>query len=510
LKTKVESPGPKIAPLSALEHEDIFRLLVGSVIDYAIFVLDPKGRVATWNPGARRFKGYLAEEIIGKSFSVFYPQKDIDDGKPEFELKEATRLGRFEDEGWRVRKDGTMFWANVVITRLLNSKGELLGFGKITRDLTERRAADQRYRLLVDGVRDYAIYSLDVHGNVTSWNSGAQRLKGYPPHEIIGQHFSRFYTKEDAQAGLPEKVLATALREKHYESEGWRVKKDGTVFRCSVAVTPLFDDAGNHTGFSKVTRDITERANLMNQISEHAEELEVRIKESEATNAELEAFSYSVSHDLRAPIRAIEGFASALMEDQGEQLDDVGKDYVDEIQRAARRMNALVQDLLAYSRLGRLDLESIPVSLAKVAKLATRDLGKLESHVRVEIDPKLKVVAHEATLLQVFNNLLGNALKFQRSGVLPEVQVTSERRGKGVIRTTVRDNGIGIAPQHQNRVFKIFERLHSSETYPGTGVGLAIVQRSIARMGGKVGLESEAGVGSEFWFELPERTSNRH
>jgi PAS domain S-box-containing protein len=507
LKAKTNLTTPIKVAGHSLGHEDIFRLLVESVTDYAIFVLDPEGHVATWNPGAQRFKGYLPEEIIGKSFSVFYPQSDIDVGKPEFELKEAARLGRFEDEGWRVRKDGSMFWANVVITRLLNAKGELLGFGKITRDLTERRAADQRYRLLVDGVQDYAIYSLDVDGNVTSWNSGAQRLKGYPPHEIIGQHFSRFYTEEDVLAGQPQRVLATALREKHFEGEGWRVKKDGTVFWSSVAVTPLFDETGKHTGFSKVTRDITERAKLLQQISEHAEELEVRIEESEATNAELEAFSYSVSHDLRAPLRAIEGFASALMEDQGDQLNAEGKDFVDEIQRAARRMNSLVQDLLAYSRLGRIDLESTPVSLAKVVKTAMRDLG---GQVQVEIDPSHKVIAHEATLVQVFINLLGNALKFRREGVAPEVQVRTERRGQGVIRTTVRDNGIGIAPQHQDRVFKIFERLHSSETFPGTGVGLAIVQRSIARMGGRVGLESEIGVGSTFWLELPERATKKH
>jgi PAS domain S-box-containing protein len=192
---------------TGLQSEKVLRLLVDSVRDYGIFMLDPQGVIATWNPGAKKLKGYTASEIIGKHFSIFYPQEDLKAGKPEYELQVAGKDGRFEDEGWRIRKDGSRFWANVVITAVHDEDGQLIGFGKITRDLSNRKAEEEHYRLLVEGVADYAIYSLDPEGRVTSWNIGAERIKGYKAAEIIGQHFSRFYVAEDADAGLPQQVL---------------------------------------------------------------------------------------------------------------------------------------------------------------------------------------------------------------------------------------------------------------------------------------------------------------
>ena len=489
-------------PEIGLGSEEIFRVLVESVTDYAIFVLDPSGHIATWNPGAQRFKGYLPEEIIGKHFSIFYPESDIKSRKPWRELEVATEVGRFEDEGWRIRKDGTRFWANVVITRLLGRDGKLLGFGKITRDLTERRLADQRYRMLVEGVQDYAIYGLDVNGHVNGWNVGAERIKGYSADEIVGQHFSRFYTPEDAAAGMPQKVLETARTQKHFEGEGWRVRKDGTRFWSSVVVTGIFDEEGTLTGYSKVTRDITDRKRLMDQISAHARELELRIAEREATNAELEAFSYSVSHDLRAPLRAIDGFSEALLEDHGGQLDAEGLDFLGEIRNAARRMTTLVQDLLTYSRLGRVELPLTDVNVGNLAESVASEAGEDGKYVRIEIPSGTIVLAHESTVRQVLSNLQSNALKFRRPGVTPNVVIGAEVSG-GRVRIAVRDNGIGIAPAHQDRVFKVFERLHSGDEFPGTGIGLAIVHRAVTRMGGKLGLESELGKGSTFWVELP-------
>src|SRR5436305_8131178 len=210
-----------------LGSDMVVRRLVDSMEDYAIFMLDPNGYVATWNPGAERIKGYTPQEIIGEHFSKFYPQKDIENDKPGMELRMALEVGHFQDEGWRIRKDGSRFWANVVITAVRNDDGSLIGYGKITRDLTERRRAEQRYRLLIEGVSDYAIFSLDANGIVASWNSGAERIKQYSADEIIGQSFSRFYTPEDRAAGLPQKVLATAKSNGHFEGEGWRVRKDG-------------------------------------------------------------------------------------------------------------------------------------------------------------------------------------------------------------------------------------------------------------------------------------------
>jgi PAS domain S-box-containing protein len=248
-------------------HEaDQLRLLVHGTTDYAIFMLDPQGRVATWNTGAERLKGYKADEIIGQHFSKFYPQDVIDRGWPAHEFKVAQAEGRFEDEGWRVRKDGSQFWANVVITALRDDRGRLQGFSKVTRDLTARKQAEEalrrseeRFRLLVEGATDYAIFLLDPQGHVASWNAGAERIKQYRADEIIGQHFSRFYPHEAIDRGWPAHELKVAEAEGRFEDEGWRVRKDGTQFWANVVITALHDDAGNFVGFSKITRDLTER-----------------------------------------------------------------------------------------------------------------------------------------------------------------------------------------------------------------------------------------------------------
>ncbi len=243
-----------------------FRLLIQGVVDYAIFMLDTTGHVVSWNTGAEYIKGYRPDEIIGRHFSVFYPPEDNASGKPDRELETADAEGRLEDEGWRLRKDGTRFWANVVITPLRDDDGSLRGFAKVTRDLTERRSAEQalweseeRFRLLVQGVIDYAIFMLDTTGNIVSWNTGAERINGYRPEEIIGKHFSVFYPPEDNAAGKPGRELETADAEGRLEDEGWRLRKDGTRFWANVVITPLRDDDGNLRGFAKVTRDLTER-----------------------------------------------------------------------------------------------------------------------------------------------------------------------------------------------------------------------------------------------------------
>jgi PAS domain S-box-containing protein len=501
--TMTVNSGTAAGTENPLQSERVFRMLVEGVGDYAIFLLDPSGNVASWNLGAERIKGYLPSEIIGQHFSTFYPQADKDAGKPAYELHVAAETGRFEDEGWRIRKDGTRFWASVVITRIIDENGTLIGFGKITRDLSERRLAEQRYRLLIEGVSDYAIYSLDRNGTITSWNAGAQRIKGYNEFEILGKHFSTFYTPEDAAAGLPAKVLKTAAETGHFEGEGWRVRKDGTRFWSSVVVTAIRNDQGEHIGFSKITRDVTDRKLLLDQIQKHAEELELRIAEREQTNAELEAFSYSVSHDLRAPLRAIEGFTQAFIEDYGEKVPAGSLEYLREVTSAANRMNQLVQDLLSFSRLSRLHLEMLPVEISHAVRLAVRQLTAGSEFVEFSNLEGLRAVAHEPTLVQALNNLISNALKFHVPDADPRVCVSAQREG-GRIRISVRDNGIGIGPEHLDRIFQVFERLHGQEEFPGTGIGLAIVKRGIQRMGGQVGVESQLGAGSNFWIELPE------
>jgi PAS domain S-box-containing protein len=254
-----------------------FRVFIETVRDYALLMLDPTGRVVSWNPGAEAIKGYRAEEIIGRHFSVFYPFEAIERGVPADELVAADRDGRFEDEGWRVRKDGTHFWANVVITALRAPDGTLTGYAKVTRDLTERRRHEEslrhselRFRTLVEGVRDYAIYMLDPDGNVATWNAGAQQIHGYDAQEVIGTHFSRFLVPDGGQADRARRELAVAAQEGRFQEEGWRMRKNGRRVRANVVIHTIRDEHGNLLGFSKITRDLTERVRQ-----------EARLRESE-------------------------------------------------------------------------------------------------------------------------------------------------------------------------------------------------------------------------------------
>ena len=252
-----------------------FQLLINSVTDYAIYMLDPDGHIATWNPGARLFKGYEADEVIGRHFSTFFTPEDREAGLPQRALAIAASKGKFETEGWRVRKDGTRFWAHVIVDPIRDEQGKLIGFAKITRDISDRKAAEQalseseqRFRLLVQGVRDYALCMLDPDGIVSNWNSGAQAIKGYKAEEIVGEHFSRFYTPEDRERGEPQRALATALKEGRYEAEAWRMRKDGTRFWANVVLDPIRNELGELIGFAKITRDVTDRKRAREELEE--------------------------------------------------------------------------------------------------------------------------------------------------------------------------------------------------------------------------------------------------
>jgi len=300
-----------------------FRLLVAGMIDYAIFMLDPGGHIVTWNAGAQRLKGYQADEIMGRHFSCFYPLEDLESGKPARELEMALTEGRSADEGWRLRKDGTRFWADVVITAVRDEAGHLRGFSKVTRDLTQRkqadealRASEERYRLLVAGMIDYAIFMLDPGGHIVTWNAGAQRLKGYQAHEIMGRHFSCFYAPEDLEGGKPARELEMALTEGRSADEGWRLRKDGTRFWADVVITAVRDEAGNLRGFSKVTRDLTQRKEAEESIRRLNGDLERRVRdrttELERVNAQLKELGQrkddlvnNLSHELRTPLTII-------------------------------------------------------------------------------------------------------------------------------------------------------------------------------------------------------------
>ncbi|MBR3194838.1 MAG: PAS domain S-box protein [Bosea sp.] len=362
-----------------------YRLLVESVTDYAIYMLDPQGIVISWNPGARRFKGYEDHEIIGQSFSRFYTEEDRAAGLPQHALRIAAEEGRFEREGWRVRKDGTRFWAHVVIDPILNpASGRVLGYAKVTRDLTERRQADEalrrseeKFRLLVQGVTDYAIYMLDADGIVTNWNVGAERIKGYAPDEIIGKHFSLFYTPEDRERGEPQKTLQAAIANGNAEREGWRVRKNGEIFWASIVIDPIRGDAGEIIGFAKVTRDLTERQKVQAELDAAREAL-FQAQKIEA----LGQLTGGVAHDFNNLLTAVLGSLELV---RRQISDERQLNLIDNAIKGASRGISLTQRMLSFARKQELALQPVAVDvlIAEMGDLLQRSLGPL---IRIETD----------------------------------------------------------------------------------------------------------------------------
>ena len=488
-------------PDSPLELADPFRQLVHGVQDYAIFLLDREGRIVSWNRGAERLKGYAAAEIIGKHFSVFYPSEAIERRWPQRELQMAHESGRFEDEGWRLRKDGSRFWADVVITALHDEGGALRGFSKITRDLTERRRreetlrqSEERFRLLVEGVKDYAIFMLDADGRIASWNAGAQRMNGYSAQEIIGRHFSTFYPREAIDKKWPEQELAMAREHGRFEEEGPRLRKDGTSFSANVVITPLYDQEGVLIGYAKVTRDLTERK---------------RVDALEKAEGQMSEFLAILAHELRNPLAPISNALHLLA--LRPAADETEKWVREVLQRQTGQIARLVDDLLDASRITRsvvsLNRQLLDVrSVVRAAVDASMQWMQAHGHtlsVDLAEDQPLTVAADEARLLQVLQNLLQNAAKYTLDG--GQVAVSAHREGGEVV-IAVRDNGVGMDAELLQSAFDLFKQGRQALHRPqgGLGVGLTLVQRLVRLHGGTVVARS-AGVdrGSEFVVRLP-------
>ncbi|MET4023664.1 PAS domain S-box protein [Bradyrhizobium sp. S3.2.12] len=500
---------------AAQSSEGRYRLLVEAITDYAIYMLDRDGHVTSWNPGAKRFKGYEAEEIIGHHFSTFYTEAEREQKVPALALEEAERTGRFEREGWRVRKDGTQFWAHVIIDAIRSPKGELVGFAKITRDLTERRAAEaklreseQQFRLMVQSVTDYAIYMLDVEGNVASWNAGAQRIKGYGPEEIIGRHFSNFYTEEDRAAGIPRTGLQTATREGRWEHEGQRVRKDGTRFWAHVVIDAIRDDDGKLVGFAKVTRDITERR-----------EAEAALQAAQATlirSQKLEAIGQltgGVAHDFNNLLQVISGNLQLLSKDiAGNARAEM---RVQSALAGVARGSKLATQLLAFAR--RQPLEPRVVNVGRLIKgmdeLLRRAIGE---EIEVEtvvggglwnslIDPdqlenailNLAINARDATngegrlTIEASNAFLDDEYVRHHDDLIA---------GQYVM-IAVTDTGIGIPSDILERVYEPF--FTTKAEGKGTGLGLAMVYGFLKQSGGHVKIYSEIGAGTTVKLYFP-------
>jgi PAS domain S-box-containing protein len=506
-----------------LESEERFRQMVTNVVDYAIFMLDVDGRVASWNAGAERIKGYNAEEVIGRHFSCFYPTRDVDGGKPWRHLDAASREGRVEEEGWRLRKDGATYWASVVLTAVRDAGGKLVGFSEVTRDLTDRvraeeelRRGEARFGVLVNSVVDYGIIMLDTEGRISSWNTGAERILGYGAPEVLGRHFSLFYYREDVALGKPQQEIDSASSIGRHEDEGWRIRKDGSRFWANVIVAAIRDSSGQLLGFSKIMRDLSERKRLELELTDAraAAEQSSRMKSD---------FLAKMSHELRTPLNSLLILARLLADNAGKNLTTKQVQYAQTIHAAGTDLLELINDLLDLAK-----IESGTVTLSVEAERfadlcdyirhsfeQTAQDKALEFHVALDERLPQSFMIDGRRLHQILRNLLANAFKFtQRGRVSLEISLADAGWTPGharlqtasqVVAFSVSDTGIGIPRDKKETVFEAFQQLDqgASRQYPGAGLGLAICRELTRLLGGDLKLTSVPGHGSTFTLYLP-------
>ena len=501
----------RIAAKKKLTEEQRFQYLISGISDYAIYMLDPDGHVSSWNAGAQRFKGYLAPEILGEHFSRFYTPEDRATNLPERALSTALVEGKYEAEGWRMRQDGTRFWASVVIDPIYDEAGTLLGYAKITRDITDKRQAEQalraseeRFRLLVQGVTDYAIYMLSPEGTVTNWNVGAERIKGYSYDEIVGQHFSTFYTEEDRLGGLPARALATAAREGRYESEGWRLRKEGTRFWAHVVIDAIRGDMGELIGFAKITRDLTEKKKADAALAE------ANLALFQAQKMEsIGQLTGGIAHDFNNLLSVLASGLEVLSLGRGGNAD---AKTLDSMRRAIDRGATLTQQLLAFARQQPLQPETRSVNrlISGFESVLRRAVNaSIDFHVR--LDPQVRnTVIDSARFESAILNLVVNARDAMLDGGSLQIETANvdlarqEVRGLApgpYVRVTVTDTGTGMSPETAARAFEPFYT--TKEVGKGTGLGLSQVYGFIKQSGGEVVIGSAPGEGTAISIFLP-------
>lgn len=490
---------------------ETFQLLVDAVTDYALYMLDPDGRIVTWNSGAARFKGYAAHEIIGQHFSRFFTLEDQADHLPAMALATAAREGRFEAEGWRVRKDGTRFWAHAILDAIRSEQGALLGFAKITRDITEKRKLEQatyesalQLKMLVQGVSDYAIYMLDKEGKITSWNSGAQAIKGYTEAEVLGQHFSLFYTAPDRARGAPGIALRTALEQGKFEAEAERVRKDGSLFWAHVLIDPIYTEAGEHVGFAKITRDVTEKK----QGEEELRRTQEALLQSQKLQA-LGELAGGIAHDFNNLMTVMRGSADFLLK-QPDLPAEKRTRYLNVMLETAERATSLTSQLLAFARRQPLEPEVIDLSLRldAMGEMLQRTLGSLYE-LKLDLAPALWAVEIDPTGLEAaLLNAVVNARDAMPSGGTITISTRNRARqdGEGVL-LSIRDTGDGIPPETLKRVFEPF--FTTKPTGKGTGLGLSQIHGYAIQSGGSARIDSQVGKGTVVELWIPRTTKQR-
>lgn len=494
--------------------ENYHKLLIQSVVDYAIYMLDVEGRVLSWNPGAERIKGYTSEEIIGEHFSRFYSEEDRAAGVPSEALRIAAEAGRFTDENWRVRKDGTRFWALVVIDPIFRNK-QLIGFAKVTRDMTPQRnaqiaalEAERRFRLLVEAVTDYAIFMLDPQGYVTNWNTGAARIKHYKEAEIVGQHFSRFYTPEDIAAGLPSKALEAARSTGRYEAEGWRVRKDGSRFWASVVIDAVYDQ-GKFVGFAKVTRDLTERRDAQMALERSREQL-FQSQKMEAVGQLTGGLAHDFNNLLTGIIGSLELLRTRVAQGRIGDLDR----YITAARSAASRAAALTHRLLAFARRQTLEPKRTSANklIGDMVDLIQRTVGpqiKVETVLGIGLWP---ILCDPNQLESAILNLCINARDAMPTGGRLTIETANtwldDRSGierdmqpGQYVAICVTDTGTGMTPEVAARAFDPF--FTTKPVGQGTGLGLSMIYGFARQSGGQVRIYSEPGEGTTVRIYLP-------
>ncbi|MHC8314389.1 hybrid sensor histidine kinase/response regulator [Pseudomonas sp. LB3P31] len=499
-------------------EEKRLRLLIDAVIDYAIYMLDPDGIIASWNAGAKRFKGYEEAEILGQHFSRFYTEADRLAGMPQRALDTAKREGRFEGEGWRVRKDGSRFWCHVVIDPIRDADGQLLGFAKITRDLTDRKMAEetlkqseQQFRLLVQSVTDYAIYMLDPQGRLTNWNTGAQRIKGYTPEEVVGQHFSMFYTPEDRAAGEPQRALDTAIREGRFENKAWRLRKDGTQFMAHVVVDPIWGETGTLLGFAKITRDITEATNTQRALEETREAL-FQAQKMQAIGQ----LSGGIAHDFNNLLTVILGNLEIIRK-RAENEPRITR-LVDNATQGALRGVSLTQRMLAFARRQELKTEAVqvPEMVQGISGLLRSALGpavRLETQFPPGLEPALADLNQlELAVMNLVTNARdampkGGKILISAQSVEIHAKSTLSLAAGRYICLSVVDSGEGMDDATLASAMDPF--FTTKGLGKGTGLGLSMVHGFIEQLGGRFILKSQKDKGTTAELWLPVASADR-
>ncbi len=505
----------RIRRLIVRKSVDDYRLLVEAIKDYAVLRLDIDGLVRTWNSGAQLIMGYSSSEIIGRHYDLFFTPEDRAAGSAERVLAAARTSGKYEDEAWRVRKDGSRFWASIVIDQMLEPSARLVGFAMVTRDLTERRAAyealrqsERHFRLLLASVRHHAIYTLDLDGRITSWDPGGEHIKGYSSNEILGRSFAQFYTPEDQAAGKPSKALATARASGRYEEQGWRVRKNGTRFWASVIIEPMLDEDGQLIGFTKITRDISEKLAL-----EQAKEQLHQAQKMEAIGQLTGGVAHDFNNLLAIVMGSLELSAAANQNDKVRRL-------LETAQRAAQRGANLTSQLLAFARrqILRPQVSNINTLIANFETLL-RQAGKGVMDFRLDFGADLwPSNIDQGQFLAALLNLTVNARDAMPTGgvltietsnarIYPETAALMEGITPGsYVKVVVRDTGEGMNPEVQARAIEPF--FTTKGVGRGSGLGLSQVYGFVRQSNGQMTISSEVGLGTSVTLYLP--TSTQH